>query len=373
MSDHDLPPNQPSLFSCLEPFEDPPPPNPISSWSPLQTAHFHSSLSTDNSYIIDPFAFTRQKEVNHRMRALLLDWIMEVCSEFCLRRETFYLTISHIDRLFSIINIRSNELQLVGISCLYIACKTEESKVPKLTDFVRIAMNVHPARRIVQTELHIVKTLKWKIYPQTHYSVLNSVLTEWDFYIRIQFQEYSDYVAGICRDVVRQHEYLCRRLHTFKQENTYSHNRFREITQVLDATMMDFSVYRYQTCRVIASLVYLMVNRCFFMDNYEILWWNVLVNGENIEISKEELWEIGNEAVHAILVKFLFRIFNIESIESLIDPISYLQQFLSIDFSYATASVARVNPNIQEHYENYLSYQIYNPNIKPFFQQRLWK
>jgi cyclin E len=35
------------------------------------------------------------------MRAILLDWMMEVCMEFTLKRETFHLAVNYVDRYLS--------------------------------------------------------------------------------------------------------------------------------------------------------------------------------------------------------------------------------------------------------------------------------
>ena len=35
------------------------------------------------------------------MRAILVDWMMEVCSEFHLKRETFHLAVAYLDRHLS--------------------------------------------------------------------------------------------------------------------------------------------------------------------------------------------------------------------------------------------------------------------------------
>ena len=60
------------------------------------------------------------------MRAILLDWLMEVSNEFYLKRETFHITVNIIDRYLSIVyDISKNEFQLIGVSALYIASKLE--------------------------------------------------------------------------------------------------------------------------------------------------------------------------------------------------------------------------------------------------------
>lgn len=50
-----------------------------------------------------------QKEVTHKMRAILIDWINEVHLQFRLLLETYYMTVSIIDRYLQV--SVSNELR----------------------------------------------------------------------------------------------------------------------------------------------------------------------------------------------------------------------------------------------------------------------
>lgn len=50
-----------------------------------------------------------------KMRAILLDWLVEVCEVYRLHRETFYLAVDFFDRYLSITHeMPKNRLQLVG-------------------------------------------------------------------------------------------------------------------------------------------------------------------------------------------------------------------------------------------------------------------
>ena len=72
-------------------------------------------------------------EINSRMRAILVDWLIEVHYEFDCMPETLYLTVYIIDRYLSLTKpVLRRELQLVGISALFIACKYDKSPVPKV-------------------------------------------------------------------------------------------------------------------------------------------------------------------------------------------------------------------------------------------------
>ena len=89
-------------------------------------------------YTPDPFIFqnNRQPDLTWRMRALLIDWMLEVSAEFDLRRETFYLAYNYLDRFINkVSNIQRADFQLVGTSALYLACKTEEIFAPKIELF----------------------------------------------------------------------------------------------------------------------------------------------------------------------------------------------------------------------------------------------
>ena len=44
----------------------------------------------------------RQPEINSKMRAILIDWLIQVHLKFNLLQETLYLTISIIDRYLQV-------------------------------------------------------------------------------------------------------------------------------------------------------------------------------------------------------------------------------------------------------------------------------
>lgn len=72
----------------------------------------------------DPEMFRRHPTLQPRMRAILLDWLIEVCEVYKLHRETYYLAMDYIDRYLSIHqDLPKNQLQLIGITCLFIASK----------------------------------------------------------------------------------------------------------------------------------------------------------------------------------------------------------------------------------------------------------
>jgi cyclin B len=83
-----------------------------------------------------------QPEINHKMRAILVDWLAEVAHKFELMPESFYLTIYIVDRFLSMKAVPRRELQLVGIAAMLIACKYEEMWAPEVWPFHPLSFRV---------------------------------------------------------------------------------------------------------------------------------------------------------------------------------------------------------------------------------------
>lgn len=79
-----------------------------------------------------------QTDMNEKMRAILVDWLLEVHIKFELNPETLYLTVSIIDRFLSVKAVPKRELQLLGISALLIASKYEEIWPPQVHNSLTI-------------------------------------------------------------------------------------------------------------------------------------------------------------------------------------------------------------------------------------------
>jgi len=87
---------------------------------------------------VRPVYMETQKHINERMRAILVDWLVEVHLKFKLVPETLYLTVNLIDRYLERAQVYRPKLQLVGVTCLLIASKYEEIYPPELRDLVYI-------------------------------------------------------------------------------------------------------------------------------------------------------------------------------------------------------------------------------------------
>ncbi|XP_073340381.1 G1/S-specific cyclin-E2-like [Pagrus major] len=115
----------------------------------------------------------KHPSIQPKMRSILLDWLIEVSEAYTLHRQTFYLAQDYFDRFMLTQNgVEKSMLQLIGITCLFIASKMEEACPPKLSQMAYVTAGTYYEDEILQMELIILKALKWNLCPETAVSWL---------------------------------------------------------------------------------------------------------------------------------------------------------------------------------------------------------
>ncbi|XP_074042549.1 cyclin B isoform X1 [Leptinotarsa decemlineata] len=108
--------------------------------------------------------FLEGHETTVRMRAILVNWLVEVHMNFKLYLETLHLCVAIVDRyLQKNKHVGRNSLQLVGTSAMLVASKYEEMYIPDLKDFVYICDNTFSERQILTMERDILKKLDFSL------------------------------------------------------------------------------------------------------------------------------------------------------------------------------------------------------------------
>ncbi|XP_022746966.1 G2/mitotic-specific cyclin S13-7-like [Durio zibethinus] len=113
-----------------------------------------------------------QTDINEKMRAILIDWLIDVHQKFDLSPEALYLTINLIDRFLSVKIVPRRELQLLGMSAMLIATKYEEIWPPEVNDLVCIADRAYTHEQILIMEKTILGRLEWTLTVPTPYVFL---------------------------------------------------------------------------------------------------------------------------------------------------------------------------------------------------------
>ncbi|XP_057788189.1 cyclin-A3-1-like [Salvia miltiorrhiza] len=104
-----------------------------------------------------------QDDINPVMRAILVDWLVEVAEEYKLVSDTLYLTVNYIDRYLSAHKLARNKLQLLGVSCMLVASKYEEISPPNIEDFCYISDNTYTKGEIAQMEREVLRFLDFEL------------------------------------------------------------------------------------------------------------------------------------------------------------------------------------------------------------------
>ncbi|KAF9457551.1 cyclin-like protein [Collybia nuda] len=134
----------------------------------------------------NPNYMESQKELAWKMRGILTDWLIQVHVRFRLLPETLFLCVNIIDRFLSARVVSLAKLQLVGVTCMFIAAKFEEVVAPSVSHFLQCADSSYTESEILQAERYVLKTLDWNLsYPNpVHYLRRVSKADEYNVKVR---------------------------------------------------------------------------------------------------------------------------------------------------------------------------------------------
>ncbi|CCC67719.1 hypothetical protein NCAS_0A11610 [Naumovozyma castellii] len=97
------------------------------------------------------------------MRAILVDWLVEVHEKFQCYPETLFLSINIMDRFLSKNKVSTNKLQLLAVTSLFIAAKFEEVRLPKLADYAYITDGAASKSDIRNAEMYMLTSLNFDL------------------------------------------------------------------------------------------------------------------------------------------------------------------------------------------------------------------
>jgi cyclin B len=158
-----------------------------------------------------------QEDIDERMRAILIDWLVEVHKKYKLQPVTLFTTVSLVDRYLALTSVRRRRLQLVGVAAMLIAAKVEEIHPPEVKDFTYITDNSYTSQELLNAEVDMLNALDFKVVVPTAIHFL-------DFLAR----------ANGCSD---QHRELARYL--------------------VDLSLLDVKMLRHRPAQLVGSAIYL--------------------------------------------------------------------------------------------------------------------
>ncbi|PVU86205.1 hypothetical protein BB560_006795 [Smittium megazygosporum] len=99
-------------------------------------------------------------------RAELVNWVINIHYNLKLVPEILYLTVNYIDRFLSARYVAPGKLDLLGITCLFLASKIEDSTLISLSDFLNISFlsEIYSPKDIFLAEVIVIKALKYRLF-----------------------------------------------------------------------------------------------------------------------------------------------------------------------------------------------------------------
>ena len=113
--------------------------------------------------LASPMYMSKHKDINSKMRVILINWLIDVHDKFRLQLETLHLAISLLDRfLEKHTAILRGKLQLAGVTAVWIASKIVEIYPPEVRDFHYITDRAYTIKEITAYEAQILQTMGWE-------------------------------------------------------------------------------------------------------------------------------------------------------------------------------------------------------------------
>ena len=129
----------------------------------LDEIYHHLKSIEKKDLPLENYMSIKQTDINEKMRVILINWIIEVHFKFHLLSETLFICINIIDRYLSKKNINRKNLQLLGVTSLFIACKYEEIYAPTSKDLIFMTDNAYKTEEMIQMESDILNIIEFDL------------------------------------------------------------------------------------------------------------------------------------------------------------------------------------------------------------------
>ena len=209
-----------------------------------------------------------QSDINEQMRAILIDWLIDVHFRFKFKDETLFQTIWIIDAFLTKSVIKRAKLQLLGIAALVISCKSQEIYYPHMKEFINITDNAYEKSELIEMEEKILIVLNFNILAPTCNDFYNIISKAFNF-----------------------------------NETQYFLGKY-----FLESCLIDYKMIKYNASVLAVACSYVVI-KFFGIGNYKILYSNGIIKAEYPEkLIKEAAKDI------CFLVKNLY-ISNLKAIK----------------------------------------------------------
>jgi cyclin B len=190
-----------------------------------------------------------QKSINYKMRAILVDWIIDVHNRCNMKKKTLFQTIFIIDAFLSKSILDKKDFQLLGMAALLIASKETEIIFPSLNTFLALSNFAYTKEELIEMERDVIKRLKFDILAPT---------AEEFFEINAEYFE-------------------------FTQEQKYFGEYF------LDSSLIDYNLLKYKQSTIAVACGYIV------MKFYKLNGVHLMLDNSSFDVNQKEVKNCARE------------------------------------------------------------------------------
>ena len=190
-----------------------------------------------------------QKSINYKMRAILVDWLIDVHNRCEMKKKTLFQTIFIIDAFLSKNTIDKKHFQLLGMAALLIASKETEIIFPSLNTFLALSNFAYTKQELVDMEREVIKKLNFDILAPT---------AEEFFEINAEYFE-------------------------FTQEQKFFGEYF------LDSSLIDYNLLKYKPSTIAVACGYIV------MKYYKLDGVHLIIDNRSFDVNQKEVKSCARE------------------------------------------------------------------------------
>ncbi|XP_075771377.1 cyclin-P isoform X3 [Pelodiscus sinensis] len=134
-------------------------------------------MALEQEYAWDIFTSMLQKQSGHvfrswqmpravtaEMRALVVDWLVQVHEYLSLADDTLYLAVYLMNAYMKVARVRVPALQLLSVTCLFVACKVEECTFPEPAELCFMTEDSFSRRELLRMERKVLSRLDFQLH-----------------------------------------------------------------------------------------------------------------------------------------------------------------------------------------------------------------
>lgn len=135
-----------------------------------------------------------QKDLNAKMREILIDWLARIHSKDKVSTKCLFLAVNLLDRYLSLVPISREDLQMIGCVVCSLASKMYDIEEIDTYGWIYYADGSFSAKTLCQAEQKVIQTLEFQLRVPTAWEFLDVYTAKYS----PEIQHWAEYMAALC-------------------------------------------------------------------------------------------------------------------------------------------------------------------------------